>query len=70
MDNSKLKNKAQELKNLACKECTKGWIKSHDNLTNPIDDILECFDEGFISLKLKERLIEEVKEIIDQKKII
>tara|TARA_Y100000589_G_scaffold310846_1_gene329638 strand:+ start:2835 stop:3041 length:207 start_codon:yes stop_codon:yes gene_type:complete len=63
---SDLEIKANELKNLSCKECTKGWLKSHDDLTNPIEDISNCFDNGLISLTLKDRLIREVKEIKKQ----
>ena len=63
MDIYHLKIKANQLKDLACKECTKGWIKDHDNLTDPLDDILKCFEYDLISLKLKERLIQEVKDL-------
>mgnify|MGYP001183942054 FL=1 len=63
MEISKLKIKAQELQDLACKTCTKGWLEKHDNLTDPIGDINLCFSAGLISSKLKERLIKEVLEI-------
>tara|TARA_B100000965_G_scaffold205841_1_gene171872 strand:+ start:1427 stop:1624 length:198 start_codon:yes stop_codon:yes gene_type:complete len=63
MELSKLHLKAEELKNLACKECTKGWLKNHDSLSDPIEDINMCFDAGLISTKLKDRLVKEVFEI-------
>ena len=63
MSNLNLIAKSKELKDLACKECTKGWIQKHDKKTSPIDDVNNCYQEGLISLKLKERLIKEIEEI-------
>jgi len=64
MDNEKLKIKAAELNDLACKSCTKNWIEKHDNLSDPLEDINLCFKQGLISSELKERLIMEVSEIL------
>ena len=64
MDNEKLKIKAAELNDLACKSCTKNWIENHDKLSDPLEDINLCFNNGMISSELKERLIREVSEII------
>tara|TARA_Y100001978_G_C23461393_1_gene322533 strand:+ start:375 stop:578 length:204 start_codon:yes stop_codon:yes gene_type:complete len=63
MDIEKYKLKADQLNNLACKACTKSWIEKHDKTSEPIDDINICFQEGLISLKLKNRLIKEVRDI-------
>ncbi len=63
MEIAKLKLKAKELSDLACKSCTKNWLENHDGSSDPIDDINLCFKAGFISKKLKERLIEEVLEL-------
>ena len=63
MMNLNLISKSKELNDLACKECTKGWIEKHDKKTSPIDDVNDCYKEGLISLKLKERLINEIEEI-------
>ena len=63
MSNYKLKIKADILNQLACKECTKKWINDHDKSTNPLQDILDCFEKGLISERLKNRLINEVQEI-------
>tara|TARA_Y100001970_G_scaffold289980_1_gene422031 strand:+ start:2667 stop:2882 length:216 start_codon:yes stop_codon:yes gene_type:complete len=67
MELSKLQFKAEELKNLACKACTKGWLQNHDNLSDPMEDINMCFDAGLISTKLKDRLVKEVLEINSSK---
>ena len=64
--NKQLKDISEELKQLACKECTKGWLEKHNKLTDPIDDIQNCFNNGLISIQLKQRLIKEVEEIINQ----
>ena len=64
MENEKLKIKAEELNDLACKSCTKNWIEKHDKLSDPLEDINLCFKEGLISSELKDRLIKEVTEII------
>ena len=63
MEITKLKIKAEELKELACKACTKDWLAKHDSLTDPIEDINLCFNAGLIPFKLKERLINEVLEV-------
>ena len=63
MSNNNLKRIANILNQLACKECTKKWINDHDKSTNPVEDILDCFEKGLISEKLKNRLINEVQEI-------
>tara|TARA_Y100001933_G_scaffold219312_1_gene227929 strand:+ start:341 stop:544 length:204 start_codon:yes stop_codon:yes gene_type:complete len=63
MTNLNLVAKSKELNDLACKECTKGWIQKHDKKTSPIDDVNNCYEEGLISLKLKDRLIKEIEEI-------
>ena len=63
MTNLNLIAKSEELKNLACKECTKGWIQNHDKQTSPLDDVNNCYEEGLISLKLKKRLMKEIEEI-------
>tara|TARA_Y100000589_G_C26968239_1_gene553495 strand:- start:559 stop:768 length:210 start_codon:yes stop_codon:yes gene_type:complete len=66
MEIAELKIIAEQLSDLACKSCTKNWLESHDNLSDPLDDIYLCFKEGLISLELKERLIREVLEINKQ----
>ena len=58
---------AENLKELACIECTKGWLKEHHGLTDPIQDINACGALGLISYQLQERLIDEVKRINDTK---
>jgi len=63
MEISKLKIKAQELQDLACKTCTKEWLEKHDNLTDPKEDINQCFRAGLITSQLKDRLTREVLEI-------
>ena len=61
-----IKDISEKLNQLACKECTRGWVKDHDKSTDPINDIINCFEKGFISNTLKDRLIKEVKEIKDE----
>tara|TARA_Y100001970_G_C13944950_1_gene705145 strand:+ start:132 stop:332 length:201 start_codon:yes stop_codon:yes gene_type:complete len=63
MESSNLKIKAETLNELACQACTKNWLKNHDNLTDPIEDINLCFKAGLITSELKERLIKEVLDI-------
>ena len=63
MINKNLTDIAETLNQLACKECTKRWISEHDNSTDPIEDILDCFENGLITDKLKNRLIKETNEI-------
>ena len=63
METFKLKIKAKELNDLACKSCTKNWLKKHDKSTDPLEDINLCFKAGLISSELKERLIYEVLEL-------
>ncbi len=58
-----LKFVSEKLNQLACKDCTKGWLSNYDNLSEPIEDILSCYEKGYISMKLRDRLIKEVKEI-------
>ena len=63
MDSLKAKSLADELNELACKGCTEGWLKKHDGLSDPIQDINECGFFGFITPERQERLINEVNEI-------
>ena len=63
MINSNLRVIAEKLNQLACKECTKGWISDRENSTDPIQDILQCYENGLITNKLKDRLIKETNEI-------
>ena len=63
MINKNLRDIADTLNQLACKECTKGWIFDRDKSTDPLDDILACFENGLITNKLKDRLIKETNEI-------
>ncbi len=63
MDTLKAKSLANELNELACKGCTKGWLAKYNGLSDPIQDINECGSLGFISPERQERLINEVKEI-------
>ena len=63
MDTLKAKSLATELNELACKGCTEGWLEKHDRKTDPIQDIIDCGAFGFITPELKERLINEIKEI-------
>ena len=63
MINNSLRDIAEKLNQLACKECTKGWISDRDKSTDPIKDILDCFENGLITNKLKDRLIKETNEI-------
>tara|TARA_Y100001968_G_scaffold121910_1_gene110955 strand:- start:916 stop:1119 length:204 start_codon:yes stop_codon:yes gene_type:complete len=63
MDRQKAEDLAENLKGLACKECTKGWLENHDGLTDPIQDITNCAFFELISPALKDRLINEVIEI-------
>ncbi len=63
MDRLKAKSLAQELNELACKGCTEGWLKKHDGLSDPIQDIIKCGSLGFITPERQKRLIFEVKEI-------
>ena len=63
MINNSLRDIAEKLNQLACKECTKGGISDRDKSTDPIKDILDCFENGLITNKLKDRLIKETTEI-------
>ena len=63
MDTLKAKSLANELNELACKGCTKGWLAKHNGLSDPIQDINECGSLGFISPERQERLVNEVKEL-------
>tara|TARA_B100001250_G_C19125205_1_gene497122 strand:+ start:265 stop:471 length:207 start_codon:yes stop_codon:yes gene_type:complete len=64
MDPQKAKVLSENLKGLACKGCTEGWIEKHDGLTDPIQDIRDCGSLGLITPALQERLVNEVREII------
>ncbi len=64
MDTMKARSLANELNELACKGCTEGWLEKHDGLSDPIQDITDCGSLGFISPERKDRLINEVEEII------
>lgn len=66
MINNNLRDIAEKLNQLACKECTKGWLSDCDKATDPIKDILDCFENGLITNKLKDRLIKETNEIQNQ----
>tara|TARA_B100000965_G_C19191721_1_gene583425 strand:+ start:273 stop:476 length:204 start_codon:yes stop_codon:yes gene_type:complete len=63
MDQLKAQALANELNELACKGCTEGWLKKHDGLTDPIQDINECGSNGFITPERQKRLVNEVREI-------
>ena len=54
---------AEDLKNLSCIECTRDWLKKHQGLTDPIQDITNCAALGLISPELQERLVDEIKKI-------
>ena len=45
------------------KNALKVGLKNMIKKTSPIDDVNDCYKEGLISLKLKERLINEIEEI-------
>ena len=66
MNSQKAKELAEELKGLARKGCTEGWLTNHDDLTDPIQDIENCCSLGLITTELQNRLINEVKEIKNQ----
>tara|TARA_B100000700_G_C14938048_1_gene805368 strand:- start:630 stop:833 length:204 start_codon:yes stop_codon:yes gene_type:complete len=66
MDRLQAQFLAKELNELACKGCTEGWLEKHDGLTDPIQDINDCGSLGFITPERQERLVNEVKEIIDR----
>ena len=63
MDHQEAETLAEVLKGLACRECTEGWIKTHNGLTDPIQDIQRCANLGLITTALQERLINEVRLI-------
>ena len=63
MDHQEAEVLAQDLKELACKSCTEGWLEKHDRLTDPIKDIQDCAALGLITSTLKERLINEILEL-------
>ncbi len=65
VDHQKATALAESLKALACVECTKGWLKEYQGLTDPIEDIKDCASLGLITTELKERLVNEIQEIID-----
>ena len=61
MDPQEAKDLATNLKELACIECTKGWLKEHPGLKDPIQDIKDCGALGLISQELQVRLINEIE---------
>ena len=63
MIDNNIREIAEKLNQLACKECTKGWLFDRDQSTDPIKDILDCFANGLITNKLKDMLIKETNEI-------
>ena len=63
MIDNNIRQIAEKLNQLACKECTKGWMSDRDQSTDPIREILDCFQNGLIPNKLKDRLIKEINEI-------
>ena len=63
MNRQDLKALAENLKGLACKGCTEGWLEKHEGITDPIQEIKSCAALGLITPELKERLIYEVLEI-------
>ncbi len=63
MDHLRLAVLAKELKGLACIECTKRWLEKHEDLTDPIGEIKDCFALGLITEDLKKRLVFEVEEV-------
>tara|TARA_B100000965_G_scaffold122060_1_gene100966 strand:+ start:174 stop:380 length:207 start_codon:yes stop_codon:yes gene_type:complete len=68
MDSLIAKSLAKELNELACKGCTEGWLEKHDGRSDPIQDICDCASLGFISQERKERLINEVRELMLENK--
>ena len=63
MDHQKASALAEELKGLACIECTKGWLEKHGGTTDPIQDIKDCAAFELITPALQERLVNEIKRI-------
>ena len=63
MNKEKAEALAENLKGLACIECTKNWLAKYEGLTDPIQDIRDCAALGFITLELQERLVDEIKTI-------
>ncbi len=63
MDLPTAQSLAENLKDLACKVCTENWLKKHDGLSDPIQDIKSCGDLGLITPELQKRLVQEVLEI-------
>ena len=66
MDRLEAESLAKDLKELACKGCTEGWLDKYDGLRDPIQDINECASFGFINPEQQQRLVNEVKEINDE----
>jgi len=63
MDLKKAQELAEDLKSLACIECTKGWLERYKEFTDPIQEIKECGNLGLITPVLQKRLIQEVQDI-------
>ncbi len=63
MDHQNAEALAENLKGLACIECTKGWLAKHEGLTDPIQDIKDCGALGLITPELQKRLVGEVETI-------
>lgn len=63
MHSAKFKLLSEKLNNLACKECTRGWLRDYESNLDPFKDIQQCFERNLINAKLYERLIKEVREI-------
>ena len=63
MDIQKATALAEDLKELACKGCTKGWLEKHDGLTDPVQDIKDCGDLGLITPERQQRILNEIAEI-------
>ena len=61
MDHQKAEDLAEQLKELACIDCTKGWLERHEGLTDPIQDIKDCGALRLITPQLQERLVNEIE---------
>tara|TARA_Y100001970_G_C14113237_1_gene792107 strand:+ start:276 stop:497 length:222 start_codon:yes stop_codon:yes gene_type:complete len=64
MELQKAESLAKDLKELACISCTKSWLEGNGDIKEPIQMIKTCGELGLIPSELKERLINEVQEII------
>ena len=61
MDHQKAEAIAEQLKGLACIDCTKDWLERHEGLTDPAQDIKDCGALRLITPKLQKRLISEIE---------